>query len=150
MRNFLNRFHKNENGVVAIIVALSLAAILFGVLALSIDLNRTQESFGHNHNATDAAALAGAEMWLNAKIDAIGKKPDPLKFRPSADDMKDYVKSVVIKNFAQDQSSATFLDDATFKVDMWVGDTQLFKEIAAHFFIVVLAGVHQPVLYINF
>lgn len=118
MSKFFKDFHNDEGGVVAIIVALSLALLLFGVLSLSIDLNRAQTTQTHNHNATDAAALAGAEMWLQSKIKAIGTKPDPLNFKPSLSEMESYVKNILKTNFSQDQSGAKFLDDASFVVKM--------------------------------
>lgn len=118
IKNFLKSFQKKEDGAVAIIVAITLIAVLFGVLSLSIDLNRAQTSYTHNYNATDAAALAGAEMWLNAKIDAIGKIPDPLDFAPSEEDMTEYAKDVLTQNFSRDQASSDFLDNSTFNVTM--------------------------------
>jgi len=87
IKKFLSKFYNRQEGAVAIIVAVALVAILFGVLSLSIDLNRTQTSYTHNYNATDAAALAGAEMWLQGKIDAIGKIPEPLEFKPDISQM---------------------------------------------------------------
>ena len=118
MKKFLQSFFKKQDGVVAIIVALALVAILFGVLSLSVDLNRTQTSYTHNYNGTDAAALAAAEMWLQAKIDAIGKVADPLDFRPAEADITDYAKKVLETNFAQDQSNSVFLDNKSFLVTM--------------------------------
>lgn len=108
----------NEDGAVAIIVAVSLVVLLFGILSLSIDLNRTQTSYTHNYNGTDAAALAGAEMWLNAKVDAIGEQENPLDFRPSEDAMTEFTKEIMRSNFAQDQGSSIFLENSSFSATM--------------------------------
>ncbi len=55
---------REENGVVAVILALMLAAI-FGMMALAVDLGRAWNLQTELQNAADAAALAGATQLDN-------------------------------------------------------------------------------------
>ena len=118
IKNFIQKFHRNEKGVISIIVAISFVGLLLAILAMSIDLNRVQTSYNKNYNSTDAAALGTAEWWLASKVQKIGEVDNPLTFDPSQAAFEDYARAVLIQNFSLDQNSSRALDDESFKVEI--------------------------------
>ena len=59
--NKARRFHDDERGVIAVMVALMLKLML-GILALVMDLGNARQQRREAQNSADAAALAGAEV----------------------------------------------------------------------------------------
>lgn len=74
-RLFIGRRH--QRGAVAIMFGLSIF-VLFGFMALAVDLGRTYVVRTELQNAADAAALAGAKD-LNQKLDGVTKAIDTVK-----------------------------------------------------------------------
>lgn len=116
LTNFLKRFHRNEEGVIATIIAVSFVGLLITILALTIDLNRTQTGYGKNYNATDAAALATAEWWLKSKVEGIGDNDNPLDFTPSQSSFEAFALSSLEENFRIDNAEDRIIDPTTFEV----------------------------------
>ncbi|PIR33328.1 MAG: hypothetical protein COV36_02945 [Alphaproteobacteria bacterium CG11_big_fil_rev_8_21_14_0_20_44_7] len=127
LKSELKSFSRDEQGVFAIIIALSLAGILLAVLALSVDMGRTQSSHGKNYGATDAAALATAEWWLDMKLE--NKDPhntaNPFAWKPTDSQFRDYARAVMISNLERDHHNFK-LDDLSFKVGY--GETPAKRE----------------------
>ena len=107
-------FKNSQDGAIAIIIAISLVALLFGVMALSIDMNRSQTSYVNMQGSTDAAALSTAEWILKKKIENFSKSKGA--WNPSNSQMKDYAEKVLLQNFNQDNQTATY-DKSSLDVD---------------------------------
>jgi hypothetical protein len=68
--NVMNRKHKDERGVTMMVVAFTLVAIL-AMAALSIDVAELYVSRGEAQRAADAAALAGAKMFVTSGFTSV-------------------------------------------------------------------------------
>lgn len=102
-----NSFKNNISGSIMPFIGLVMV-LLVGVLALAIDLSKTQDVSSKNQASTDAAALATAEWILKSKV---AKISDPqytttwMNFQPSQSDIESYAKANYIKNFSADNSA---------------------------------------------
>jgi hypothetical protein len=108
MKKNIKIFASNNKGGVGIIVGIALVLVLFGILSLAIDMNRTQTSFAKNQDSTDAAALATSEFVLRGIIDQIGKIADPFSWRPTDEELKKFAGQLVAQNFKISQTSAIY------------------------------------------
>src|SRR6185437_15309114 len=66
----MNRNRKDERGVTMMVVAFTLVAIL-AMAALSIDVAELYVSRGEAQRAADAAALAGAKMFVTSGVTSV-------------------------------------------------------------------------------
>ena len=71
MRAAIVRFHEDERGASAVLVAI-LLVILFGITALVIDVARMYEERRELQRTADVAAISGAQLLMGSKAAAAG------------------------------------------------------------------------------
>lgn len=79
MRNSMYRDRRGERGVTMVLIALAMVSLL-AMAALAIDITTLYVARSEAQNAADAAALAGAKMFVTSGVTSVGGGAPPIAF----------------------------------------------------------------------
>ena len=109
----LNKFAHDEKGSF-IIIAVFLFLVVFGILSLTVDLNKTQTAFSKLQNSADSTVLDAAD-WISKarkKSSNSATHTSSAKWLPSQTELLAHVSEGLSAKFNSDQTSASIVDNS--------------------------------------